>query len=260
MPPGPETAQRGGRSAAASAMRNENYHSALASRTRRRVLNALAGSSVPLDAQAVAGVLELHVSTVRFHLEQLEQARLVQRESGGEKRRGRPRVLYTAILDAEHDESSREQLIEVLAGALADSQGDRGRSSAVNAGRTWARGLLSPRPDSAGRRSGLLEVLDRLGFDPSRDGDVVELRACPFRDAARRHPQVVCSVHLGLVQQLLDGDDGDGGDAAPVVSGADAAQDVRLLPFVQPNLCLITWRPDEHDGAHVAVINEGDKG
>ncbi|WP_373427170.1 helix-turn-helix transcriptional regulator [Arthrobacter sp. B3I4] len=231
----------------------------MASRTRRRVLDALAGSSVPLGAQAVAGMLELHVSTVRFHLEQLEEARLVQRESGGEKRRGRPRVLYTAVLDAERDESSREQLIEVLAGALADSQGDRGRSSAVNAGRNWARGFLSPRPGSVDRRSGLVEVLDRLGFDPSRDGDVVELRACPFREAARRHPQVVCAVHLGLVQQLVDGDGDGDGDLAPdegdvaQEAAPDLAPDVRLLPFVQPNLCVITWRPEEHEVARDAV-------
>lgn len=230
MPAGSEAAPQAGRSAPGSTVRNENYHAALASHTRRRVLDALAGSSDPLDAQAIASVLELHVSTVRFHLDQLEEARLVRRESGGDRRRGRPRVLYTAVLEAERDEGSREQLIEVLAGALAHSDVDQGRSSAISAGRAWARGLVAERSDSVDRRSGLLEVLDRLGFDPAPDGDVVQLRGCPFRDAARRHPQVVCSVHLGLVQQLLDGD----GDAPP---------DVRLLPFVQPNLCVITLQP-----------------
>ncbi|QCO99279.1 ArsR family transcriptional regulator [Arthrobacter sp. 24S4-2] len=227
MPAGSEAVQQTGRSAPGSTRRNENYHAALASRTRRGVLDALARSSEPLDAQAIAGALELHVSTVRFHLDQLEEARLVRRESGGDRRRGRPRVLYAAVLEAERDEGSREQLIEVLAGALAHRDADQGRSSAINAGRDWARGLVAERSDSVDRRSGLLEVLDGLGFDPAPDGDVVQLRGCPFRDAARRHPQVVCSVHLGLVQQLLDGD----GDAPP---------DVRLLPFVQPSLCVIT--------------------
>ncbi|MCB5292047.1 hypothetical protein BJQ90_01478 [Arthrobacter sp. SO3] len=227
MPAGSEAAPHAGRSAPGSALRDENYHSALASHTRRRVLDAVAGSSGPLEAQAIASVLELHVSTVRFHLDLLEEARLVQRESGGDRRRGRPRVLYTAVLEAERDEGSREQLIEVLAGALARSDADQGRSSAINAGRDWARGLLAERSDSVDRRSVLLEVLDGLGFDPSPDGDAIELRWCPFRHAARRHPQVVCSVHLGLVQQLLGGD----GDAPP---------DVHLLPFVQPSLCVIT--------------------
>lgn len=205
------------------------YHAALASRTRRRVLDALADSPVPLDALAVASALELHVSTVRFHLDQLEEARLVRREAGAEKRRGRPRLLYTAVLQAERDESSREQLIEVLAGALADSDDDRGRGRAIGAGRAWGRTLVAERSDSVDRQSPLLSVLDQLGFDPAPDGDVVELRGCPFRGAARQHPQVVCSVHLGLVQQLLD----DG----------DAPRNIRLLPFVQPNLCVINVAP-----------------
>ncbi|WP_445154721.1 helix-turn-helix transcriptional regulator [Arthrobacter sp. Hor0625] len=197
----------------------------MASHTRRRVLDALTGSPEPLDAQAIAGVLELHVSTVRFHLDHLEEVRLVRRESGGDRRRGRPRVLYSACLGTERDEDSREQLIEVLAGALAHSDVDQGRSRAVSAGRSWARGLVPDHADTVDRRKGLLEVLGSLGFDPEPDGDVIQLRGCPFRDAARRHPQVVCSAHLGLVQQLLDG---------------DAPSDVSLLPFVQPNLCLIT--------------------
>jgi predicted ArsR family transcriptional regulator len=227
MPAGSEAAPQAGPSAPGSTLRNETYHAALASHTRRRILDALGGSSEPLDAQAIASVLELHVSTVRFHLDQLEEVRLVRRESGGDRRRGRPRVLYTAVLKAERDEGSREQLIEVLAGALARSDVDQGRSRAISAGRAWARGLVPEHSGSVDRRSGLLEVLDRLGFDPAPDGDVVQLRGCPFRDAARRHPQIVCSAHLGLVQQLLDGDGG-------------SPQDVRLLPFVQPNLCVIT--------------------
>ncbi len=230
MPAGTEAEEQPGRSAPGSNRRNETYHAALASHTRRRVLDALAGSPGPVDAQAIAGVLELHVSTVRFHLDHLEEVRLVRRESGGDRRRGRPRVLYTAVLEAERDGDSREQLIEVLAGALAHSDVDQGRGRAISAGRTWARGLVPERSDSDNPPSGLIEVLGRLGFDPAADGDVIQLRGCPFRDAARRHPQVVCSVHLGLVQQLLDGD-GDDGHAPP---------DVRLLPFVQPNLCLIT--------------------
>jgi predicted ArsR family transcriptional regulator len=229
MPAGSNAAPHAGRSTPGGTVTNGTYHAALASPTRRRVLDILAGSAESLDAQGIASVLELHVSTVRFHLDQLEEARLVRREPGGDRRRGRPRVLYTAVHEAEGAEGSREQLIEVLAGALAGTDSDQGRSSAIRAGRGWARGLLAERSGSVDRRSGLLEVLDRLGFDPAPEGDAVRLRGCPFRDAARRHPQVVCSVHLGLVQQLLDGDHDGGGPP-----------EVRLLPFVEPDLCVIT--------------------
>lgn len=216
-----------GRSAPASASRNGPSPAALVPNARRRVLDALAGSPDLLDARAIASLVELHVSTVRFHLDNLEAAQLVRRASDPKKSRGRPRVLYAAVPEAERDEGAREQLIEALAGALMQTGANQGRTSAITAGRAWARGLLAAGSGTVDRRSGLLEVLDGLGFDPVADGSVVRLRGCPFRAAARRHPQVVCSVHLGLVQQLLDGD----GDAPP---------DVRLLPMVQPNLCVLT--------------------
>lgn len=74
--------------------RSEEYHAALASASRRQVLDSLLASSEPLDASAVADRLGLHVTTARFHLDQLTAAGLAQRRVGAEKRRGRPRLLY----------------------------------------------------------------------------------------------------------------------------------------------------------------------
>lgn len=203
---------------------DDAVHVALAPRTRRRVLDAVAGSSTPVDAQTIATGLGLHVTTVRFHLDQLEAAQLVRRRSEAEQRRGRPRIRYVAAASARGD--SREQLIEVLAGALAGRE-DGGRSRSVEAGHRWA-GDLVPEGQSAADAVGtLVRVLDDLGFDPLPDGeDVIRLRSCPFRDAAREHPQVVCSVHRGLVEQVLAG------------HGSDRAAE--LLPFVEPELCLVT--------------------
>ncbi|HET8779090.1 MAG TPA: transcriptional regulator, partial [Agromyces sp.] len=73
----------------------------------------------------------------------------------------------------------------------------------------------------------LVQVLDDLGFEPVPvDESTIELRACPFRTSAREHPQVVCSVHRGLVEEILEQ---RGPDRHP-----------KLLPFVEPELCLIT--------------------
>jgi len=211
-------------------------YAALASATRRAVLDALRRSATPLDAQTIAAGLELHVTTVRFHLEQLEAVRLVHRSHGADGRRGRPRIRYVATAapaaPAAPAEDGREQLIDALAGALADGD-DGGRSRSVAAGRTWADAIVA---DAAGddgidhdEVATLVRVLDGLGFDPARgDSDEIRLRACPFRDAARNHPQVVCSVHLGLVERVL----------------AQGGRDRRpeLLPFVEPEVCLITMR------------------
>ncbi|WP_448004288.1 helix-turn-helix transcriptional regulator [Agromyces bauzanensis] len=208
-----------------------DVHAALASRPRRQVLEAIARSTHPVDALTIAAVLGLHVTTVRFHLDQLETAHLVRRQVGAEPRRGRPRIRYVATSGPEED--SREQLIEVLAAALAERPD--GRAQSVEAGHRWADALAPTRPDAeadadSGDASGvdtLVRVLDDLGFDPLLAGDdEIRLRACPFRDAARDHPQVVCSVHRGLIEQLLRS------------RGSDRRAD--LLPFVEPELCLVT--------------------
>lgn len=200
--------------------RSEEYHAALASASRRQVLDALRASPEPLDASAVADQLGLHVTTARFHLDQLTAAGLVQRRVGAEKRRGRPRLLY-ATGGSVRDEDAREQLIQVLAAALAREEDPD--ADASNAGRRWAETFEPPDPEDP--VPGLVEVFERLGFDPLTDTEVgtIRLRACPFRDAAREHPEVVCAVHRGLIEQLLDG----------------AAPQARLIPFVEPELCVV---------------------
>ncbi len=67
----------------------------------------------------------------------------------------------------------------------------------------------------------------RLGFSPQVEPDAVLLRTCPLLDAARRHPEVVCQVHLGLV---------DGALAAHEVTAPGA----RLEPFARPGACVLT--------------------
>jgi predicted ArsR family transcriptional regulator len=197
--------------------RSGDYHAALASPSRRQVLDALRVSPTALDAGAVAAQLGLHLTTARFHLDQLAAAGLAHRRAGAEKRRGRPRMLYSPAGPV-RDEDSREQLIRVLATALAGQ--DDHTAAAVRAGRRWAAGVV---PAAESPVAGLVEVLDRLGFDPDLEGSQIRLRSCPFRDAAREHPEVICAVHRGLVEQLLD----------------RAVPQAQLLPFVEPELCVV---------------------
>ncbi|MEO7122671.1 MAG: helix-turn-helix domain-containing protein, partial [Lacisediminihabitans sp.] len=114
----------------------EQRHAALASQSRRAVLDLLADSHEMLDAAAIAVGIGLHVTTVRFHLEQLENAGLVRRELSHGGRRGRPRVLFGISAAARSDEGHR-QLAEVLADALS-SDPDGGATRATAAGERWA--------------------------------------------------------------------------------------------------------------------------
>ena len=79
--------------------------------------------------------------------------------------------------------------------------------------------------------------LERLGFDPELDRSQLafHLYRCPFLELAKARPEVVCNVHLGLAQGVLD-----------AVPGPVAARE--LLPFVGPEHCVLQLRRDDHDG------------
>jgi predicted ArsR family transcriptional regulator len=208
----------------------EQRHAALASQSRRAVLELLGASPEPLDAAAISASISLHITTVRFHLEQLERAGLIYREPSRGGQRGRPRVLFSMTPVARSDEGHR-QLAEVLADALSTDP-DGGRARAVAAGERWADANsdgLEAEPDGD-VAAPLVAVLERLGFEPALRGDgdnrVIDLLACPFRDTAAAHPEVVCSVHRGLIQRTISTFGNEGDEAG-------------LLPFVEPELCLV---------------------
>jgi predicted ArsR family transcriptional regulator len=200
----------------------DGYHAALASGTRRLIVDALTASPIPLDAQSLAAQVGIHVTTARFHLDQLERVSLVRRQTGVHQRRGRPSVLYTPTGEP-RDDSTRAALINVLVGALGD-RGD-GPDASAEAGRRWADHFDLPGSD----RTAVTELLEQLGFEPEPDEDTVRLRSCPFRDAARAHPEIVCSVHRGLLERVVQNRDGS------------SDVDIRLIPFVEPELCLVAF-------------------
>jgi predicted ArsR family transcriptional regulator len=75
----------------------------------------------------------------------------------------------------------------------------------------------------------VIDLLTELRFEPqpAMQPDTVRLTTCPLLDAARRNPDVVCEVHLGIVRGVLErlGGNPDG---------------TALLPFAEPGACLLT--------------------
>ncbi len=204
-------------------------------RTRNRVREELAARTDPVAVTDLAGLLGLHVNSVRFHLEALVGAGLAERMTEPRSRAGRPRVLYRASPDAPAaGQRSYRLLAEILAGHVA-AHSRAPAQAAVGAGCEWGRSLATrPAPFtrvSAGQATqALTDVLGEIGFAPEVTGSTrnrrILLNHCPFREVAATNPQVVCSIHLGLAQGLLDGMD------APLTAE-------RLEPWVTPTQCAI---------------------
>jgi predicted ArsR family transcriptional regulator len=98
----------------------------------------------------------------------------------------------------------------LLAGLLATAlHRSGGPDAAPEAGRHWARSL-PPANWSEVSRADPIDAVSTLfansGFDPRRGSDrqTLELHKCPFLDLAVEQPDVVCGIHLGLVQGLLE--------------------------------------------------------
>lgn len=195
-----------------------------------------------MDVVALAETVGLHVTTVRFHLDVLQRARLVQRAPGKAGKPGRPRQLYTATTHSEPGAAYR-QLMSALTDVLA-ADPDTGPEIAERAGQRWAQ-MEIPTVDALSWDEGTRRVGDlfeRVGFAPRLVDDTaerhLELDTCPFRDLARAYPEIVCRAHLGLLRGSLDR------------LGVPIAERAGMRPFVEPELCIadvpIPSRQDNH--------------
>jgi len=202
--------------------------------TRARVLSLLSAAGSPLGAREIAGQAGLHPNTARFHLDALVAAGLAARAPQARPGPGRPIMAYRALETGGAAGQQRYRLLaEMLAGLIAGVMPEPGEAAA-EAGRAWGRYLTEqPAPfervgaDQAIQR--LIVTLEEMGFAPEAPAvearPQIRLRQCPFRDVAQHHQDVVCRLHLGLMQGAL------AQMRAPVTTDA-------LQPFAEPSLCL----------------------
>ena len=210
----------------------EQRYSALAVRSRRQLLDVLRAANGPVCAGELAAAVGLHVTTARAHLRVLEVAGLVLRSQRPPSGPGRPRQFFEAVAEdgfvGEH-----RRLAELLAGALATG-GEEGCRRAEEAGRRWAQREVPAAGHLSWERAveEVGEMFERMGFAPrrvdaDRPGYRLALDGCPFRDVARVHPDVVCTLHLGLLRGAL-----------ARFGLPELAESGQLRPFVAPELCM----------------------
>ncbi|HRW17451.1 MAG TPA: helix-turn-helix domain-containing protein [Dermatophilaceae bacterium] len=237
--------------------------------TRVTVLAHLARRRRPVTVAALSERMTAHSNTIRGHLDALAQAGLVESAPLPVSGRGRPTRGYTATDSgrsalrrrARQSDSTLGAEYAALAVAFTEHLAARPDAGATAraVGRAWGERLAAqPRgiPDAEPTA-----LLGELGFgpvaDPAAGPRAVQLRTCPLLDVAREHPEVVCGVHLGLVDALLergerqraavdrgaaDGRAGGGAAREPGVdSGGREPGAVELEPFAGPGYCRLRW-------------------
>ena len=116
-------------------------HAVLASRRRVQLLDALRAGAESMTAAELADLCDLHVTTVRFHLNALIEVGLIAKETEHNVTRGRPRQLYraqNALGSGVGATSGYEKLAHVLAAHFARQSDGTPENLAEAAGRQWA--------------------------------------------------------------------------------------------------------------------------
>jgi predicted ArsR family transcriptional regulator len=178
----------------------------LAEPIRARLFSALAELRRPATTQELAVLTGRHPNSARVQLQRLEAAGLI--ECRKERRpRGRPRHRWAIRPDARPGGAAPEahgNLSRWLARAMS-----RGHEldDVEAAGREIGR-ELAPEAPGRGVREAMQDALTALGFAPrpeaAGDGLRYVLGNCPYRDAVAENPAVVCTLHRGITQGLLD--------------------------------------------------------
>lgn len=226
--------QEGESATAATSRRSLAVHRALSDVSRVGILEALRRAGTPLDVGQLAEQVGLHHNTVRSHLDVLLRAGLISGEAEKRELPGRPRVVYRPAPPVADEEGDGFRLLaHILTSYVAGSAADP-EAEATEAGRSWGRYLIDrPKPfERITPREALTRVnalLSRLGFAPelvdAPPDRRILLHRCPFQDLAVSHPEITCSVHLGLIRGAL------AEMGAPV-------EGTRLDRFVEPSLCV----------------------
>jgi predicted ArsR family transcriptional regulator len=189
---------------------------ALAEPARRRLYEYVLAQPTSVSRERAAEAVGLPVHSVKFHLDKLvaagllevEYRRLTGRSGPGA---GRPAKLYRR--------SSREVALSVpprrydLAGEVLAEAVDRAVRQAVPVGETVRRVAheaghalaAEPGEDGGDDLTRTCRVLARHGYEPRIVDQELCLANCPFDRLASDHTELVCGLNLSLIDGVLHG-------------------------------------------------------
>ena len=187
---------------------------ALGDNTRYAIYLELARSPRPLATADIAEALGLHPNTVRPHLERMRDVGLLQVQSEARGGVGRPQHLYSLAPEAPSlglEPASFPILARMLLRLAAASGADP--VDATEVGREQGR-ADGERLRARGCLGAVVGQLDAMGFDPALAVDddpttgaaavTIAFAHCPFRDLAEQRPDLLCSIHRGLIEGVVE--------------------------------------------------------
>lgn len=181
---------------------------ALGDNTRYAIYLEVARAPAPIPTSTIADTLGLHPNTVRPHLERMRDVGLLEVRPAPPGGVGRPQHLYSLAPDAP-SLGLEPPVFPLLARMLLDMgiAAGLGGTEALAAGHMHGRVLAAtvPRGSDTSAADVVTEVSVRLGFDPARVDDddggcTIGFAHCPFAELAEANPELVCSLHRGLVE------------------------------------------------------------
>jgi predicted ArsR family transcriptional regulator len=181
---------------------------ALGDNTRYAIYLELARAAAPLATAQIADTLGLHPNTVRPHLDRLRDVGLLDVITDTQGAVGRPQHRYSLAADAPalgFEPPAFPVLARMLLRLAATASVPA--AEAVEAGREQGSAAAATR--AAGTcAEALTQELSALGFDPASvvddEGATIAFTRCPFRELAEANPELVCSLHQGLVEGFAE--------------------------------------------------------
>jgi predicted ArsR family transcriptional regulator len=185
----------------------------LGDNTRYAIYLELARSPKPLTTSEIADTIDLHPNTVRPHLERMRDVGLIEVEVSGRGEVGRPQHRYSVAADA--PSLGLEPPVMPMLASMVLSMADRlgaGPGDALSVGADEGARRADAYRNAPSSLEALVSDLDRLGFDPvvtaadttDHDTAVIAFANCPFGDIAGAHPDLVCSLHRGLIDGFVE--------------------------------------------------------
>lgn len=185
--------------------------------TRRRLYDHVVRRPGPVSRDEAAAALGLARKTVAFHLDRLADESLLdvvyERRSGRSgPGAGRPAKLYRR--------SAKQVTVNLpdrryeLAGRLLTQAVEESDATGEP-----VRDVLHRKAEERGTQlgeqtaTGVVELLERYGFEPRHVEDAIVLANCPFHALAQEHTRTVCGMNLHLLRGVLSGLDEAGLEA-----------------------------------------------